>query len=99
MIMKFIDILCLSFPLPATTAVSADQSLRPSSALRIVTEGGLQRLQVGETLTLPCEIEGELGRSIILWKKGPRVLTAAHMLVRRDRRIALEGNSLIITGK
>ena len=67
---------------------------------KINTVGRLHRVQVGETLILPCDVS-DLGPMILMWKKGHRVLTAGKMTVRRDRRITLEGSknsNLQITG-
>ncbi len=35
---------------------------------------------------------------VLLWRKGVRVLTAGSIQVKRDRRIALRGTDLQITG-
>ena len=65
---------------------------------RILSEGRVHRVKVGETLTLPCKVES-LGPYVLMWKKGFRVLTAGKVLVKRDRRIAIMGTNLQIAGK
>lgn len=73
-----------------------DSSSRTQMELpSIQTQGKLHRVQVGDTLTLPCDVRN-LGPMVLLWKKGHRVLTAGRVTVRRDRRIALMGNNLQI---
>merc|ERR1719458_2128120 len=34
---------------------------------------------------------------VLMWKQGPRVLTAGSMMVRRDKRLQLRGNNLVIS--
>lgn len=65
------------------------------SVPRITTEGQVFRVQLGETLLLPCAVKN-LGPMVLLWKKGTRVLTAGNMKVRRDDRIELVGTGLQI---
>eukprot|EP00094_Tigriopus_californicus_P007073 TCALIF_06809-PA protein Name:"Similar to LAC Lachesin (Schistocerca americana)" AED:0.10 eAED:0.10 QI:0/0.83/0.71/1/0.83/0.85/7/550/467 len=61
----------------------------------IVTDGEVFRVQIGETLLLPCQVR-DLGPMILLWKKGTRVLTAGGLQVRRDDRFNLQGTNLQI---
>ena len=62
---------------------------------RILTEGQVFRVEVGETLFLPCRVK-DLGPMVLLWKKGNRVLTAGEMMVRRDDRLSLQDYGLQI---
>ena len=70
---------------------------------RIVGEGGVIKVEVGSTLQLDCPVtqltggQGEPG-TVMLWKKGHRVLTAGAIKVRRDPRMSLVGTDLTITG-
>lgn len=64
---------------------------------RIATKGSLVRVQVGDTMKLPCRVF-DLGELTIVWKKGNRVFAAGNKIVRRDRRISLQGSDLEITG-
>ncbi len=65
---------------------------------KILTEGRLHRVKVGDTLLLPCDVRN-LGPMVLLWKKGHRVLTAGGVVVRRDKRIELDGTNVKIKGK
>ncbi|XP_040581372.1 protein amalgam [Lepeophtheirus salmonis] len=58
--------------------------------------GRLYRVQVGEVLTLPCDVHN-LGPMVLMWKKGQRVLTAGSMIVKRDKRITLHKHHLVLT--
>ena len=49
----------------------------------------------GEELRLRCELQPELG-GLIVWKHGARVLFAGDLRIRRDERLAVRDNSLII---
>ena len=66
-------------------------------------EGGVIKVEVGSTLQLDCPVtqltggQGEPG-TVMLWKKGHRVLTAGAIKVRRDPRMSLVGTDLTITG-
>jgi hypothetical protein len=62
----------------------------------ILTEGQVFRVEMGQTLLLPCKTRN-LGAMILLWKKGTRVLTAGSIQVRRDKRLHLDGNDLQIS--
>uniref|UniRef100_A0A8W7PVB2 Ig-like domain-containing protein n=1 Tax=Anopheles coluzzii TaxID=1518534 RepID=A0A8W7PVB2_ANOCL len=54
------------------------------------------RAVIGDTITLPCEVEN-LGRNILLWRRGSAVVTAANLIITRDTRFKLlEGYSLQI---
>ncbi len=73
-----------------------DPSLGPVAQPELISEGQVFRVEVGETLLLPCRARN-LGNMVLLWKKGTRVLTAGGMRVRRDRRFKLEGTDLQIS--
>ena len=47
---------------------------------QLLTEGQVFRVEVGETLLLPCRTRN-LGNMVLLWKKGSRVLTAGTIKV------------------
>ena len=49
------------------------------------------------TAVLPCEV-ADLGEMVLLWKRGPRVIFAGEMKVRRDERLSLQGTDLVISG-
>jgi hypothetical protein len=65
---------------------------------KILTEGRLHRVKVGETLMLACDVRN-LGPMVLMWKKGHRVLTAGGIVVKRDKRIELNGTNVKISGK
>merc|ERR1711936_1070480 len=50
----------------------------------------------GGQVELECSVE-QLGSMVLMWKQGPRVLTAGSMMVRRDKRLQLRGNNLVIS--
>ena len=66
---------------------------------RIVGEGGVIKVEVGSTLHLDCPVTqlSERPGTVMLWKKGHRVLTAGGIKVRRDPRMSLVGTDLTIT--
>ena len=58
------------------------------------------QVEVGSTLQLDCpvtQLSQDQG-TVMLWKKGHRVLTAGGIKVRRDPRMSLVGTDLTITG-
>ncbi|KAL7016844.1 hypothetical protein ACKWTF_010160 [Chironomus riparius] len=59
-----------------------------TSQARFNTQGHTYRAVVGETLTLPCEVEN-LGSLVLLWRRGVNVLSAKDMKVTQDDRINL----------
>jgi len=63
---------------------------------RIQTSEKLYKVQMGGKVSLECSV-ADLGNMVLMWKQGPRVLTAGNMLVRRDKRLRLEGNNLVIS--
>ena len=64
---------------------------------RILSLSETYQSEVEDTVELECLVEN-LGEMVLLWKRGARVLTAGEMMVRRDRRISLRGNNLVIAG-
>ncbi|CAB4068956.1 unnamed protein product [Lepeophtheirus salmonis] len=63
-----------------------------------MTQGQVLRTELGDTVVLPCKIKN-LGDSVVLWKRGDRVLSAGPIQVRKDYRLTLvEASSLRITG-
>ena len=44
-----------------------------------------------------CDVRN-LGPMVLMWKKGHRVLTAGSVVVKRDKRIELNGTNVKITG-
>jgi len=63
---------------------------------RIKTVSREYRVEAGEQVELECSVE-QLGSMVLMWKQGPRVLTAGSMMVRRDKRLQLRGNNLVIS--
>jgi len=63
---------------------------------RIQTTEKLYKVEMGGKVALECSVK-DLGNMVLMWKQGPRVLTAGNMLVRRDKRLKLEGNNLVIS--
>ena len=63
---------------------------------RIQTTEKLYKVEMGGKVALECSVK-DLGSMVLMWKQGPRVLTAGNMLVRRDKRLKLEGNNLVIS--
>ncbi|CAG4970084.1 unnamed protein product [Colias eurytheme] len=64
---------------------------------RFVSRGHSFRTVVGDTLLLPCQVQN-LGSLVLLWRRGPAVLTAASLMVTRDERFRLvDGYNLQIT--
>ncbi|XP_031767761.1 lachesin-like isoform X1 [Galleria mellonella] len=64
---------------------------------RFLSRGHSYRAVVGDTLLLPCQVQN-LGSLVLLWRRGPAVLTAASLMVTRDERFRLvDGYNLQIT--
>lgn len=63
---------------------------------RIKTVSREYRVEAGGQVELECSVE-HLGSMVLMWKQGPRVLTAGNMMVRRDKRLQLRGNNLVIS--
>ena len=63
---------------------------------RIQTSEKVYKVEMGGKVFLECSVVN-LGNMVLMWKQGPRVLTAGSMLVRRDKRLKLEGNNLVIS--
>jgi len=63
---------------------------------RILSSKKVYKVEVGGEVKLECNVKN-LGSMVLLWKQGPRVLTADTMVVRRDKRLRLEGHNLIIS--
>ena len=63
---------------------------------RIQTSEKVYKVEMGGKVFLECSVL-DLGNMVLMWKQGPRVLTAGSMLVRRDKRLKLEGNNLVIS--
>ena len=57
------------------------------------------QVEVGSTLQLDCPVTqlSQDPATVMLWKKGHRVLTAGGIKVRRDPRMSLVGTDLTIT--
>ncbi|CAO1431923.1 unnamed protein product [Diamesa tonsa] len=55
---------------------------------KFLSQGHTYRAVVGETLTLPCEVEN-LGALVLLWRRGMNVLTASSLMVTQDDRVKL----------
>jgi len=80
-----------SFGLPGPV-LDGSGSLIP----RIQTSEKVYKVEMGGSVSLECLVQ-DLGSMVLMWKQGPRVLTAGSMLVRRDKRLRLEGNNLVIS--
>ena len=61
----------------------------------IETAGRVYRVQAGGEVRLECRVR-DLQSMVLMWKQGPRVLTAGELLVRRDPRLSLAGTDLVI---
>jgi len=62
----------------------------------IVSREKVYKVEVGQRVVLECDVTN-LGSMVLMWKQGPRVLTAGDMVVRRDKRLKLDGTNLIIS--
>ena len=55
----------------------------------IVTTGQVMRVEVGQSVHLPCMVNN-LGKYVVMWKQKGRVISAGNLLVRKDNRFQLE---------
>jgi len=70
--------------------------ISPAVKPRIQTTEKVYQIKVGGEVKLECSVQN-LGSMVLMWKQGPRVITAGEMMVRRDTRLRLEGTDLIIS--
>ncbi|KAF9794524.1 hypothetical protein SFRURICE_011814 [Spodoptera frugiperda] len=76
---------------------STESGSVPDDGPRFLSRGHSFRTVVGDTLLLPCQVQN-LGSLVLLWRRGPAVLTAASLMVTRDERFRLvDGYNLQIT--
>lgn len=66
-----------------------DQNLGPLP--EIVTKSTVVRVKVGDRATLRCEVTS-LGKYVVMWKQGKRVMTAGNLTVRKDDRVSLKSS-------
>ncbi|XP_004922292.2 lachesin-like isoform X2 [Bombyx mandarina] len=77
--------------------VAASAQNNRNDGPRFLSRGHSFRTVVGDTLLLPCQVQN-LGSLVLLWRRGPAVLTAASLMVTRDERFRLvDGYNLQIT--
>ncbi|KAG6463455.1 igLON family member 5 [Manduca sexta] len=87
---------CWWLLLAAVLAAAKAQNNR-NDGPRFLSRGHSFRTVVGDTLLLPCQVQN-LGSLVLLWRRGPAVLTAASLMVTRDERFRLvDGYNLQIT--
>ena len=96
---------CLSTPLNILICIFNFVSGQPYSFLppldpdvpqpTILNDGETFRANLGDTLTLPCNVK-DLGPMVLIWKKATRVLTAGGMKIKKDERFTLRGTDLQI---
>ncbi|XP_028168507.1 lachesin-like [Ostrinia nubilalis] len=83
--------------LAAVLAAARAQPSNRNDGPRFLSRGHSFRTVVGDTLLLPCQVQN-LGSLVLLWRRGPAVLTAASLMVTRDERFRLvDGYNLQIT--
>lgn len=64
---------------------------------QFLTKGHLYRAVVNDTIVLPCKVHN-LGTYVLLWRRGPAVLTAQKLMVTRDARFKItDGYNLQIS--
>ncbi|XP_046976126.1 igLON family member 5-like [Vanessa cardui] len=81
----------------ATALVAVFAQSNRNDGPRFLSRGHSFRTVVGDTLLLPCQVQN-LGSLVLLWRRGPAVLTAASLMVTRDERFRLvDGYNLQIT--
>ncbi|XP_075989743.1 lachesin-like [Anticarsia gemmatalis] len=81
----------------ATVCVTVHGQNNRNDGPRFLSRGHSFRTVVGDTLLLPCQVQN-LGSLVLLWRRGPAVLTAASLMVTRDERFRLvDGYNLQIT--
>ncbi|KAJ2941844.1 hypothetical protein O0L34_g10652 [Tuta absoluta] len=89
--------LALLAALAAVRAQNNRNSVFSDDGPRFLSRGHSFRTVVGDTLLLPCQVQN-LGSLVLLWRRGPAVLTAASLMVTRDERFRLvDGYNLQIT--
>ncbi|XP_050556695.1 igLON family member 5-like isoform X2 [Spodoptera frugiperda] len=81
----------------AAVFIAAQAQNNRNDGPRFLSRGHSFRTVVGDTLLLPCQVQN-LGSLVLLWRRGPAVLTAASLMVTRDERFRLvDGYNLQIT--
>ncbi|XP_045456038.1 igLON family member 5-like [Melitaea cinxia] len=86
-----------SWVILATALVAVFAQNNRNDGPRFLSRGHSFRTVVGDTLLLPCQVQN-LGSLVLLWRRGPAVLTAASLMVTRDERFRLvDGYNLQIT--
>lgn len=78
--------------LSTVTLIVSDGGTMPD----ILSSPGIFRVQVGSSLTLPCNTTN-LGDLVLLWRQGSRIIFAGDIKVRRDSRFTKEGHSMTIS--
>ncbi|XP_063706931.1 protein amalgam [Culicoides brevitarsis] len=69
-------------------AKGLSSQLSASDVPRFLSRGHTYRAVVADTLILPCEVEN-LGKLVLLWRRGQNILTASKLMVTTDERIRL----------
>jgi len=62
---------------------------------KLIDEGMVIKVREGDSVTFPCRISN-LEDFVVLWRKGSRVIFAGPIRVKRDERISLSGNNLVL---
>ncbi|XP_048002689.1 lachesin-like [Leguminivora glycinivorella] len=87
----------VSYLVLAALLIAARAQNTRNDGPRFLSRGHSFRTVVGDTLLLPCQVQN-LGSLVLLWRRGPAVLTAASLMVTRDERFRLvDGYNLQIT--
>ncbi|KAJ8705057.1 hypothetical protein PYW08_012377 [Mythimna loreyi] len=87
----------VSWVVLAAVFIAAHAQNNRNDGPRFLSRGHSFRTVVGDTLLLPCQVQN-LGSLVLLWRRGPAVLTAASLMVTRDERFRLvDGYNLQIT--
>ncbi|CRL05848.1 CLUMA_CG018874, isoform A [Clunio marinus] len=96
----FLHILvCIIFSRQFVNGKSIDNSLiqeyqqhleydNPASLPKFLSRGQSYRAVIGDTIVLPC-VTQDLGRNILLWRRGSSVVTASNLMITRDPRFRL----------
>ena len=58
---------------------------------KLLTRSQIFEIEIGEDLTLPCEVRN-LRDFVILWRKGERIISAGNLLVKKNGRVKLMDN-------
>merc|ERR1711971_491546 len=66
-----------------------------TSKPRLINEGIVIKVREGETVTLPCRTSN-LEDFVVLWRKGPSVIYSGPIRVKRDERLSLSENDLVL---